>query len=144
MTRIGFRLVNTHKGMAISLVLGLVLIPSAFGFGISNHLTQTHAKMNLDSGALRCNIRERSHFKLDMKMKNSCDVSRRDILIATGTLIAGLSPILSTIQPAVAQIPGLDTRGERPAGLGPIADGRFLSLCTNENCVSTSEGPCFQ
>ncbi len=79
--------------------------------------------------------------KLSMQESNDFR-SRRDILFSTAalTLITGVMPIISNMESASAQIPGFDTRGERPSGLGPIAGGRFLSLCSNENCVSTSEG----
>lgn len=68
------------------------------------------------------------------------DMSRRDLFKAAAFLAAPLAAGLAAT-PASAQLPNFlgDSRGERPGGLGPVAGGRFLSLCDSENCVSTSE-----
>jgi len=62
-------------------------------------------------------------------------LSRRAALFAAGAAVAaGAAPL-----PAFAQFPGFDAKGDRPSGLGPQGDGRYLSLCDSANCVSSSE-----
>mmetsp|Transcript_29860 Transcript_29860/g.71026 ORF Transcript_29860/g.71026 Transcript_29860/m.71026 type:complete len:225 (+) Transcript_29860:82-756(+) len=61
--------------------------------------------------------------------------SRRELLFsAAATAAAFIAPL-----PASAQFMGFDAKGDRPAGLGPQGDGRFLGLCDSANCVCTSE-----
>lgn len=63
-------------------------------------------------------------------------MSRRGLL--AGIVALPLAGVLAPSE-ANAQFEFLtDTKGARPAGLGPRGD-RFLSLCDSENCVSTSE-----
>jgi hypothetical protein len=127
--------------MRIAVIALSLVFPSALCFtGTVLHGSCTNElKYNSKQQSFRQQL-SRVH-KLSMKESDNSR-SRRDLIFSTAasTLLAGVIPILTQVESVSAQIPGFDTRGERPAGLGPIAGGRFLSLCSNENCVSTSEG----
>jgi hypothetical protein len=133
---------DRHKGrMRIALFALSFLFPSALCFTGTVLHTLHDTKLSCELRRHHCCRQLSQVHKLSMQASNDSR-SRRDMLVSTAasTLMAGFGPIIAQIESASAQIPGFDTRGERPSGLGPIAGGRFLSLCSNENCVSTSEG----
>lgn len=123
--------------MAKIVFINVLLLPSAYCFSFTHSIGGSHPRISLTNAYKSFASRERPAPTLRTLMSEKSDVSRKDVLSA---LIAGTLPMILGVQSAYAQFPLLDTRGERPAGLGPIAGGRFLSLCSNENCVSTSEG----
>jgi hypothetical protein len=78
----------------------------------------------------------RSSASSAMRMGGEDGMSRRGLL--AGIVALPLAGVLAPSE-ANAQFEFLtDTKGARPAGLGPRGD-RFLNLCDSENCVSTSE-----
>ncbi len=127
--------------MRTALVALTLLFPCALGFTGTVWHGLNAQKDNCESKQQYFRRQLSPLHKLSMKESDDSH-SRRDFIFSTAasTLMASALPFLSQVESVSAQIPGFDTRGERPAGLGPIAGGRFLSLCSNENCVSTSEG----